>query len=161
MVSTKTATYKESIGESTIDLIFAITILAESLISCSIAEKFDYNFDYPPILSQWTLQTIDKPQDCQRLLSKMDNTAMIKTLQAVLANISLSLSKTPGELDKKVIFLVNAIDKAIDASTPRARLCLSSVPRFDKKCKDAQIKIRRLKKIWKKEGTEKSWKDLG
>ena len=75
---------------------------------------------------------------------------MIKTLQDGLANILLFLSKRPNKLDEKVIFLVNAIDKAIDASTPRARLCLRSVPGFDKKCKDAQMKAKRLKKIWKK-----------
>ena len=147
MVPTGTATYKESTGESTIDLIFATTVLAESLISCGIAEKFDHDSDHQPILSQWTLQTVDKPQDCRRLLSKMDNTVMIKTLQGGLANISLSSSKIPGELDKKVISLVNAIDKAIDVSTPRARLCLRSVPGFDKECKNAQMKARRLKKI--------------
>lgn len=62
---------------------------------------------------------------------------MIKTLRDALANISLSSSKTLDELDKKVISLVNAIAKAIDVFTPRARLCSRWIPRFDKKCKDA------------------------
>ena len=72
---------------------------------------------------------------------------MIKTLQDGLANISLSLSQTPSELDEKLIFLVKAIDKAIDISIPRARLCPRLVSGFDEKCKDAQMKARRLKKI--------------
>lgn len=76
---------------------------------------------------------------------------MIKTLQGGLANISLSSSKTPSELDKKVISLVNARDKGIDVSTSGARLCPRMVPRFDRKCKDAQMRARKLKKIWKKE----------
>ena len=51
MVPTRIATYKESTRESTIDLIFATTVLLESLISCGIAEKFDYDSDHQPILS--------------------------------------------------------------------------------------------------------------
>ncbi len=90
----------------------------------------------------------------------MDNTAMIKTLKDDLANISLASSKTTDELDEKVISLVNAIDKAIDASTPKARLRPRSVPGFDKKCKGAQMRARRLKNIWKKEGTEESWEEF-
>ena len=160
MVPTGTATYKESTGKSTIDLIFATDLLSESLISCGIAEEFDHDSDHLPILSQWTLQTVDKPQDSRRLLSKMDNTAMLKTLKDGLANISLASSKTTDELDEKVISLVNAIDKAIDVSTPRARLCPRSVPGFDEECKGAQMRARRLKKIWKKEGTEESWEEF-
>lgn len=77
----------------------------------------------------------------------MDNSVMLKTLQGGLANISLTLSKTFDKLDEKVISLLNVINKAIDASTPQARLCPRSVLGFDKKCKDTQIKAKRLKKI--------------
>lgn len=52
MVFTKTATYKEFIGENIIDLIFATALLSESLISCGITEEFDYNSDQLPILLQ-------------------------------------------------------------------------------------------------------------
>ena len=82
---------------------------------------------------------------------------MIKTLQDCLANSSLSLSKTPGKLDKTVIFLVNNIDKAIDILIPRARLCLRSVPKFDEECKKAQMRARKLKKIRRKKGREECW----
>lgn len=156
MIPTGTATYKESTGESIIDLIFATTLLSESLIFCGIAEEFDYDSDHQSILLQWTLQTIDKPQDSRRLLSKIDNSAIIKTLKGGLANISLFSSKILDKLDEKLISLINTINKAIDASTPRARLCPRSVPGLNKKCKDAQMRARRLKKIWKKEGTEES-----
>ncbi len=81
---------------------------------------------------------------------------MIITLKDSSANISLASSKTTTELGEKVISLVNTIDKAINASTPKARLYPGSVPGFDEKCKGAQIRARKLKKIWKKEGTEES-----
>lgn len=77
----------------------------------------------------------------------MDNIAILKTLKDGLANILLTSSKTTDELDKKIISLVNAINKAIDVSTPRVRLYSKSVPRFDEECKGAQIRVRRLKKI--------------
>lgn len=48
MVLIEMATYKKSIEESTIDLIFATTVLLEKLILCNIAEKFDHDFDYQP-----------------------------------------------------------------------------------------------------------------
>lgn len=59
-------------------------------------------------------------------------------------------------LAKKLIFLVNTIKKTINVSTPKARLCLRLVPRFDKKCKNTQMRIRKLKKIWIKKKTKES-----
>lgn len=88
----------------------------------------------------------------------MDNIAIIKTLQGGLANILLFLLKIPNELNNKLIFLINAIKKAIDTSTLRTKLCPRLIPRFDKKCKNAQMKVKKVKKIWKKEGIEESWK---
>ena len=87
---------------------------------------------------------VDKSQDSWRLVSKMDNIAMFKTHKDGLANISLTTLKTTNELEEKVISLVNAINKAIDVSTPRARFCPTSVLGFIKKCKDAQIRARKL-----------------
>ena len=52
MVPVGTATYRQSIGESTIDLIFAKPLLSESLISCDIAGVFDHDSDHQPILSK-------------------------------------------------------------------------------------------------------------
>ena len=99
---------------------------------------------------------IDKPADFRHLLAKMDCVLLIKTLQENLTSISLLSSKTAKKLDEKVIFLVEAIDIAIDAPIPRSKLCTRSILRFDEDCKDAQMKAKRLKKIWKKEGTEDS-----
>ena len=83
MVPLGTATYNESTGESTIDLIFATPLLSESLIQCQIAESFDHDSDHQPILSRWTLQTINKPIDSRRLLAKMDNALLIKILHKI------------------------------------------------------------------------------
>ena len=52
MVPLGTITYKDSIGESTIDLIFATSLLWERLISYGIENKFDDDSDHQPIPSQ-------------------------------------------------------------------------------------------------------------
>ncbi len=45
-----TATYREFTGESTIDLIFATSLLSESLNSYDVAGDFDHDSDHQPIL---------------------------------------------------------------------------------------------------------------
>lgn len=67
------ATYKKSIEKSIINLVFATTLLSKCLIFYSIAEEFDYDSDHQSILSQWTCQTVDKPQEFWLLLPKVDN----------------------------------------------------------------------------------------
>ena len=85
---------------------------------------------------------------------------MLKLLNNGQANILLVLSKTTNKLDKKVIFFVNAIDKAINVFTLRAKLCPRLVSGYDKECKGAQMRAKKLKKIWKKERTEKIWEEF-
>lgn len=157
MVPVGTATYKESTGESTINFIFATPLLSKNLVRCKIAEDFDHSLDHQPILSEWTLQMIDKSTDSRRLLAKIDRVLLIKTLQENLASILPLSSKTAKELDEKVISLVEAINITINTFIPKAKLCARSILGFGEDCKDAQMGTRRLKKIWKKKGTEDSW----
>ena len=101
---------------------------------------------------------IDKPFNSRHLLAKMDGILLIKTLQENLASISPLSSKTAKKLDEKVISLVEIIDIAMDASILKSKLYVRSISEFDEDCKDAQMRARRLKKIWKKEGIKDSWK---
>ena len=78
IVPVGTVTYKESTGESTIDLVFATPLLMESLITCDIAGDFDHDSDHQPILSKWTMRTVDAPLNSRLLLSKMDIPALKK-----------------------------------------------------------------------------------
>lgn len=52
MVPVRMATNKGSTGKSTIDLIFAMSLLSESLISCKIAEEFDHDLDHQLVISK-------------------------------------------------------------------------------------------------------------
>ena len=160
MVPVGTTTYKESTGESTIDLIFATPLLSESLIFCGIEDKFDHHSDHQPILSQWMLQTVDSPLSSRLLLSKMDVPKLKKALLEELVKDPPRHSQTANELDAQVYSLIGAIETAIAQAIPKARLSPKSVPGFDEECKETQMKARRLKKIWKKEGTIESWEEF-
>ena len=52
IVLIRMAIYKESTKESTIDLIFTISLLSKNLIYCKIAEDLDHNSDHQLILSE-------------------------------------------------------------------------------------------------------------
>ena len=101
MVPVRMATNKESTGKSTIDLIFAMSLLSESLISCKKAEEFDHDLDHQLVISKWMLQTIDRRPDSRRLLTKIDKVILMGTLNKGLANMLLTPSKTADKLDKK------------------------------------------------------------
>ena len=156
MVPLGTTTYKESTRESTIDLIFATPLLLESLISCGIEDKFDHDSDHKPISSQWMLQTVDSPLSLCLLLSKMDVPNLKKSLLEELVKDPPCHTQTANKLDAQVYSLIGAIETAIALPIPKARLSPKSVLGFDEKCKETQMKARRLKKIWKRERTVES-----
>lgn len=133
----KMAIYKESTEESTIDLVFAISLLLDSLIYCKIVKDFDCDLEYQLIFSKYTSKMIDRPPGPRCLLVKMDAVLLIKTWQQNLVSISCLLLKTPEELDKKVISQVKIIDIAMDASIFKAKLYPKLIPRFDENCKIA------------------------
>lgn len=160
MLPIGTATYKESTGESTIDLVFATPLLTESLITCGITGDFDHDSNQQPILSKWTMRTIDNPLSSRLLLSKMDIPALKKTLAKELAKDPPYTFITSNKLDIKVNSLINTIDIAMTFAIPTTRLSSKSVSRFDEEFKEIQMKTRKLKKIQKKAETEESWEDF-
>lgn len=90
---------------------------------------------------------INKPPTTRHLLAKIDAILPIKTLHQNLINILHLPPKTLQKLDEKVISLVKTIDIAIDASIPKTKLYLKSIPGFDVNSKVAQMRAKRLKKI--------------
>ena len=160
MVPVGIATYKESTGESTINLIFATPLLSESIISCDIAEDFNHNSDHQPILSKWTMQTIDNPLIPRFLLSKIDIPLIKRKLKEELTKNLPSPCTTAEQLDVQVDSLISAINTAMNLAISKAKVSPKSVPGFDEKCKEVQMKARRLKKIWKREETEESWENF-
>lgn len=63
------------------------------------------------------------------------------------------------KIDKQVQTLINIIQQAIEALTPLIKISHRSKPEFDQECKEAQVKARRLRKIFNRIGTEEAWED--
>ena len=131
MVPVGTTNYKESTGESTIDLIFATPLILDSLISCGIEDKFDHDLDRQPILSQWILQTVDSPLSSRFLLCIMDVPNLKKALLEDLVKDSPRHAQTANKLDAQVYSLIGAIGIAIALAIPKARLLPKFVLGFD------------------------------
>ncbi len=160
MVSVRTTTYKESTGESNIDLIFTTLLLLESLISCGIEDKFVHYSDHYLILPQWMLQTVDSPLSSRFLQSKIVVQNLKRALLEELVKDSPRYTQTANELNTQVYSLIVAFETEIAMAILKARLSPKSVTGFDEKCKETQMKARRLKKIWKRETTVESWKEF-
>ena len=61
--------------------------------------------------------------------------------------------QSPDELDDLAEDLTTIIHKGIDQSTPWARPSTYSKPGFTEECKEAQMRCRRLKRIWQEINT--------
>ena len=72
----------------------------------------------------------------------------------VLENLNLdSIEK----IDNLVQVLVKVIQEAIEISTPIVKICSRSKPGFTLEYKEAQIKARRLQKIFNRLEPEEAW----
>lgn len=135
MVPVSTVIYKESIRKSTINLVFAILLLTKSFFIYGIVGNFEYNLDYKPILSKWTMYIIDNLLNSQLFLSKIDILALKKMLAKKLVKYFPCIFKTLNKLDIKIHFLINAIDRIMTLAIYKAKLSPKYISRFDKECK--------------------------
>lgn len=130
-------TSKEFTGKCIINVIFVILILLKNPVHCKIVDDFGQDLNHQPILYEQTLQMIDKPTNSRHLLVKINYVLLIKILQKNIASILFLLSKTAKELDRKIIFLVKAINIAINIFISKAKLSTRSISKFDEKYKNA------------------------
>lgn len=143
-----TITYKKGNKKSTINLIFALPLLAEGMQMCDIQMTFDHDSDHLLILSQWTFNMVEAIPEAQRRFTKTNTSKFIETLQAELDSVTAYLDLKSGRsIDQAVSWLLSQINEAINAFTPLARTCTVKLPRgFDSECKKAQTQCRQLKK---------------
>ena len=78
--------------------------------------------------------------------------------EKALALRNLDLDSTE-KIDNQVQALVKAIQEAVEISTPMVKICSRSKPGFTLECKEAQMKARRLRKIFNRLGTEEAWEE--
>ena len=100
-----------------------------------------------------------RPLEEKKHFKKTDIKKLVDTLKGELTDSVQTAPKSTQELDQQVGALVAALTKAIDASTPMLQVSPRSIPGFDKECKEAQMRARRLKKKFKKEPSPELWEE--
>ena len=153
-----TITYSEAGANSTIDLIFATPLLADSLITCGIQQDI-YASDHFPIKTVFNIQTISEQEKRIRQFKKTDASKLQEAMKQELQTLPSYDHNSTTEIDEYVTRLLNAITRSIERSTPVARICKYSKPGFDEECKEAVTRARRLHKSYQEEETEEAWKD--
>ena len=159
LLKTGTITYDEAGHQSTINLIFASTAMAERLITCKIPSDSKYGSDHHPVLSSFNLKTIEQVVEPRRQFKETN----VKVFCEVMLKDSAGISDLPlhstSNIDKFLEALISAINKSIIASTPLCRITARSKPGFNAECKAAQMRARHLRKRFNRLGTDNAWED--
>ena len=144
--------------DTTIDLVWLSSGLAERLVSCKIDKKLDYQSDHLPIATSLICQAPKAPETTRRLFKKTDR----KQFTRVLANNLPCVTQIPteGKLDETVEAVIQALQLAVEASTPEAKICPRSIPVFTDECRDAIQEVKRAQRRWKNWGGEENWEEL-
>lgn len=153
-----TTTYQDKGAKSTIDLVFVTPLLKDNLITCRIKE-FQYGSDHYPITTCLNLKTISQPMEHKRQFRKTNEKRLLEYFKEEIKRLPEAQPRTEKEIEKQVKLMITAIQQSTEFSTPLIRICKQSVPGFDCECKEAQMRARRLHKIYQREGTDESWHD--
>jgi len=109
-------------GETTIDLTWGNTAAQQLLLKCRIADKVDHGSDHLPIETILNLQTTDNIQNIQKApydYRKTNWEEFKSKLTEYLPSPTNTTHHTRESVDHLATQLVNAIQRAIDETTPR------------------------------------------
>lgn len=151
-------------SKSTLDLVFLSPLLHNSLLECQKSTSTDSHSDHDPIRTVISLSTIESSPHQIRNWTKTDVPLLRQKLESEIrksptlnCNINGPLDNSRQGLDCQIEAIIAAIQGAINASTPWIKISPHSRPGFIPKCKEAQLKAKRLKRRWRKIGTEEAW----
>lgn len=160
-----TPTYEENC-QTTIDLIYAIPTLTSGLISCTTDELFEAYSDHLPIVTRFSLQTIEERPYQRRNWKRLNLEILRRTLSdGIREKEILSLDNTaPWELtreavDTQIAALVDCIQQAITLSTPFVNITPRSRMGFTPECKEARDRCRQLRNHWRSHRTMEAWEE--
>ncbi len=103
------------------------------------------------------LQTIQREEQARHQFKRTDIQKLRQAMsEKVLALGNLDLDSTE-KIDNQVQALVKAIQEGVEISTPMLKICSRSKLGFTLECKEAQMRARRLRKIFNRLGTEEAW----
>ena len=156
-----TITYTQN-AETTIDQIWASSNLRDRITECVIPEELDIDSDYLPIQ---TLIKLDSAQEAplqKRNWKKMDikkftetvvsGIAQTESMERALKRKSEPIQKI--DVDRLTQEVCQIIQEGIEGSTPWLRPSQYSKPGFSSICKTAQMECKRLKRRFRRSGSD-------
>ncbi len=130
-----TISYEEAGHQSTIDLVFATSFIAESLISYKVSKDNKYGSDHYSIITRFNLQTIQREEQARHQLKRIDIQKLQEAMsKKVIAFGNLDLDSTE-KIHNQVQALVKAIQEAVEISTLMVKIYSRSKPGFTLECK--------------------------
>ena len=158
LLTSRTITYSDKGHNTTIDLIFATSLLFDSYISCHT--KFDqHSFDHHSIETVFNLKTVEQLKAERRQFRKTNPESLRKHMTFELEHMPANQLRDNKEIDEQVERIMTAIQKSIEASTQLVRISKYSMLGFDEECKEAVATVNRLHKIYQESGDQRDWDD--
>lgn len=157
-------TWSRHESQSTIDLTYVTPLLRNSIIETGIAEDMDNHSDHHPIKTILNLQTRRPEPRATRNWKKTEVEVLIKELQANIDNSS-ALTPLDGEhnnqtedIDQQIKDLTEAMQTAIEKSTPFCKPSKYAKPGFTEECKLASRNAKAARKRYQESGrTDYYW----
>ncbi|KAJ5740912.1 hypothetical protein N7493_000784 [Penicillium malachiteum] len=139
-------------SNTSIDLVLALRVLEERLISCDISLENHTDSDHLPIKTIIDVETEVVEEVRRRLWKKMDTEKFLKFVSANLpdvANLLLDPTPTPTLIDQKVNFLLETVQQGIQVLTPLAKPSKWARFGWTDECSEAIKESWRLFRFWR------------
>jgi hypothetical protein len=148
-----TITYPTNQGGTTIDLAFASTELAESMLECRVAIELDHGSDHLPIVSRFRIEPpIAKPNP-RRCWKNLD----INKARASIANLEVNrLIRTKVEIEQYARYLSTQLYLALDQSVPWKRASEYANPWWNPQVAEAVFNAKAARRAWLNARSEES-----
>jgi YD repeat-containing protein len=155
LLSPGSITYDGWWGQAMIDLAFGTSWAQERKVFCGVREDLDHQSDHLPVATTVMIEveTREPPERLQ--WQRTDHGILTREFEKNLPPLTAISSK--NELDKRVEGIINAITKAIEASTPKAKPSPRSIHGWTEECKAAQMTARRLRRRFQRTRLEADW----
>lgn len=143
--------------DSTIDLAFATEDICETLIYSGLEMRLDKGSDHRPLSTTFGYQLRTRTATEERYLLKKTNVetfqATLKTLLPEIPQAGLSIE----DIDRLTACIQHALSKAIEESTPKARMGPRSNPGWTRECTVAIREFKKARRRYRKYNTEETF----
>jgi hypothetical protein len=146
---------------TTIDLIFATETLTNNLTKCDVNKEIEQSSDHLPIATWFNLDTtIEGPaKRTLRAWKRTNPEKFIQTFKENLGELETQPLETEQQINQVIASLTQAINTAINTSTPWAKQCEFSNSYWNDECQDAVKNTRKLRRTYTQTHTEVAWRE--